>query len=134
MTTLIIQQQIIKSFEDIADILHKYHIAYDNVSPTIANDLIKEHKDSGFAGYDTFLTEEYISMKPHYHNEVEARFILEGGGVFNFRCEDGNIELHVFPGDYIVIPKSMIHEFKTNFIKALRFFPTDRTYQAHYVD
>ena len=67
----------------------------------------------------------------HYHNHDEARMIVKGDGVFYFIVDDTKIELMVEPGTFIIIPKEMIHYFKTcDKMTVLRFFSTDEQYEA----
>jgi mannose-6-phosphate isomerase-like protein (cupin superfamily) len=57
------------------------------------------------------------ATKKHYHsNSNEAQFILEGSGMFWL----GDKQVHVGPGDLIIIPKGTPHGMDSNY-KAIAF-------------
>lgn len=63
---------------------------------------------------------------PHIHFDDEARYILEGEGIFGFVCPDGSqMELTVKAQEYINIPAATEHWFyltPQRRIKAIRYF------------
>jgi cupin superfamily acireductone dioxygenase involved in methionine salvage len=61
---------------------------------------------------------------------TETIVILEGIGIFEFPVDDIMIELRVYPGDYVSIPKNMVHKFSSSGkIEAVRYFD-GKSYEA----
>ncbi|MBI5132700.1 MAG: cupin domain-containing protein [Rhodopseudomonas palustris] len=60
----------------------------------------------------------------HRHGGDEIRHILDGAGIFGVIVDERRAELHVAPGDFIVVPAGLEHNFRltsTRRIKALRY-------------
>ncbi|MCG6203439.1 cupin domain-containing protein [Rhodopseudomonas sp. HC1] len=60
----------------------------------------------------------------HRHGGDEIRHILDGAGVFGVIVDGQRAALHVGPGDFIVVPAGLEHNFRltsTRRIKALRY-------------
>ena len=74
--------------------------------------------------------------RPHIHAGDEARYILDGEGLFGFFNAQGQERvLHVQPGDYLRIPAWVEHRFTltaTRRIKALRLFAVTEGWAALY--
>lgn len=62
----------------------------------------------------------------HLHSHDEIRLIVEGSGYFDVRDQDDRwIRIHVFAGDFIILPEGIYHRFipdKQNFIRTRRYF------------
>jgi 1,2-dihydroxy-3-keto-5-methylthiopentene dioxygenase len=60
----------------------------------------------------------------HRHSGDEIRHILDGAGIFGVIFDGNRADLHVGPGDFIVVPAGLEHNFRltsTRRIKALRY-------------
>ncbi len=60
----------------------------------------------------------------HRHPGDEIRHILDGGGVFGVIVDGKRADLHVGPGDFIVVPAGLEHNFRLTSerrLKALRY-------------
>jgi 1,2-dihydroxy-3-keto-5-methylthiopentene dioxygenase len=60
----------------------------------------------------------------HRHPGDEIRHILDGGGVFGVIVDGKRADLHVGPGDFIVVPAGLEHNFRltgARRLKALRY-------------
>ncbi len=72
----------------------------------------------------------------HLHTDDEARFVLEGEGVFDIRSrEDRWMRVIVEPGDLIVVPKERYHRFEltdSRSIRCVRLFTDPAGWVAHY--
>lgn len=75
-------------------------------------------------------------LKEHTHSEDEVRFFVEGGGVFWFHLDDGEVlKLDLFAGDFISVPKNFKHWFDLAplyHVKAIRVFQDKSGWVPHY--
>ena len=74
--------------------------------------------------------------KEHSHKDPEARYILEGNGLFDIRSNNDKwIRIEVSSNDYIVIPAFRNHRFDLNenkYIKAVRLFRDNPSWEPIY--
>ena len=74
--------------------------------------------------------------KPHYHDDEEVRYIVDGEGVFGFEPANAKpFTVLVSAGDYIIVPANIYHWFAltaTRSIKALRLFKDMSGWVPHY--
>jgi 1,2-dihydroxy-3-keto-5-methylthiopentene dioxygenase len=74
--------------------------------------------------------------KEHLHTDDEARFVLEGAGIFDVRCDDNRwMRLEVGPGDLLVVPQGRHHRFMLTdalAIRCVRLFVDPAGWVAHY--
>ncbi len=72
----------------------------------------------------------------HLHTDDEARFVLEGEGVFDIRSRDDRwMRVVVEPGDLIVVPRDRYHRFElteSRAIRCIRLFTDPAGWVAHY--
>jgi 1,2-dihydroxy-3-keto-5-methylthiopentene dioxygenase len=98
-----------------------------------------------------YLTEDIVSLSPdtpdlekilamfdqeHHHTDDEVRVILNGEGIFGIVPDEGSpFEIHMSPGDFIVVPAMTRHWFKLTPLKrvvALRIFTSKAGWTAIY--
>jgi len=72
----------------------------------------------------------------HLHTEDEARFVLEGEGVFDIRSDgDAWMRVKVEKGDLIVVPAQRYHRFEltgSKTIRCVRLFQDRSGWVPHY--
>ena len=75
-------------------------------------------------------------MTEHHHTDDEVRFTVEGEGIFGICPKDKTeFEIHVEPGDLILIPANVRHWFKLTDKKnicCLRIFKENPKWEAVY--
>jgi 1,2-dihydroxy-3-keto-5-methylthiopentene dioxygenase len=77
---------------------------------------------------------------PHYHTDDEVRVCVDGEGIFRLypdpvMCPESIIDIHVIPGDCIVLPAFLMHSFHLTpqqHITAIRIFKENPRWEAHY--
>ncbi|MGZ8924501.1 MAG: cupin domain-containing protein [Nitrososphaeraceae archaeon] len=109
---------------NISHILKEHKISYFHKRYSDIETLVETTKfQYGMVSHDLFRADEPRNMDPHVHENMEARFLLKGYGIFFVIVDGLIIELHVEPGDFILIPKNMIHGFESLVpITFIRFF------------
>ncbi|NEW93854.1 cupin domain-containing protein [Rhodopseudomonas sp. BR0M22] len=84
-----------------------------------ARDLIALHPDR--SDYEQLAT-KFESW--HRHGGDEIRHILDGAGIFGIVVDGRRADLHVGPGDFVVVPAGLEHNFRLTSarrIKAVRY-------------
>ncbi len=98
-----------------------------------------------------YVTQDIIELRPdtpnldairakfdqeHQHTDDEARFVLEGSGIFDVRSNDDRwMRLEVGPGDLLVVPEGRHHRFlltDAHAIRCVRLFVDPAGWVAHY--
>jgi len=76
--------------------------------------------------------------REHWHEESEARLILQGRGIFYIRPRQGPVvAIEVVAGDLIRIPLSIWHWFNLGserLLRAIRFFGDPTLWAPHYTE
>ena len=73
--------------------------------------------------------------REHHHVDDEVRFVVDGSGIFPVKIEGKVVEIHVGPGDLIVVPAGARHWFELDEqrkIKCIRVFKTPAGWEAIY--
>ncbi|WP_457642177.1 1,2-dihydroxy-3-keto-5-methylthiopentene dioxygenase [Persephonella sp.] len=73
--------------------------------------------------------------REHHHVDDEVRFVVDGSGIFPIKIEGRIVEVHVEPGDLIVVPAGARHWFELDDqrkIKCIRVFKTPAGWEAIY--
>lgn len=74
--------------------------------------------------------------KEHHHSDDEARFVLDGEGIFDVRSNDDRwMRIEVAAGDLLVVPRGRHHRFLLNekrAIRCVRLFVDPAGWAAHY--
>lgn len=73
----------------------------------------------------------------HRHGGDEIRHILDGAGVFGVIIDGRRAELYVGPGDFVVVPAGLEHNFRLSDerrIKALRYLSDPSGWVAEFTD
>ncbi|MBK3332811.1 cupin domain-containing protein [Persephonella atlantica] len=73
--------------------------------------------------------------REHHHTDDEVRFVVDGSGIFPVKIEGKIVEIHVGPGDLIVVPAGARHWFELDEnrkIKCIRVFKTPAGWEAIY--
>jgi 1,2-dihydroxy-3-keto-5-methylthiopentene dioxygenase len=73
----------------------------------------------------------------HRHGGDEVRHILDGVGVFGVIVDGQRADLHVGPGDFIVVPAGLEHNFRLGSakrIKAVRYLSDPSGWVADFTD
>ncbi|ACO04787.1 MAG TPA: cupin domain-containing protein [Persephonella sp.] len=73
--------------------------------------------------------------REHHHTDDEVRFVVDGSGIFPVKIEGRVVEIHVGPGDLIVVPAGARHWFELDEnkkIKCIRVFKTPAGWEAIY--
>lgn len=86
-----------------------------------------------FCSYDFYETSKEVELKTHYHEDNEARFVLEGVCFFNISGK----QIKCCPGTYVEIAPKVKHSFYCNSqdkLKVLRFFGNKPEWEANYID
>lgn len=103
-----------------------------NESDKIASEEFLDNKEREFGNYDIFEATLPFEIKPHYHADIEARFIITGTCTF----EIGGKSIECGPGTYIELASRVEHSFSYNSkskLKVLRFFGDNEKWEAIYV-
>ncbi len=88
------------------------------------------YKHFNYKSHDVFTSRNLFSTDLHSHLGVETIVVLVGSGIFEFPIDDLMIELRVHPGDYISIPKNVVHKFSSyGMLKTVRYFDGE-SYEA----
>jgi len=73
--------------------------------------------------------------REHHHIDDEVRFVVDGSGIFPIKIDGEIVEIHVGPGDLIVVPAGARHWFElddSRKIKCIRVFKTPDGWEAIY--
>ncbi len=73
--------------------------------------------------------------REHHHVDDEVRFVVDGSGIFPVKIGGKVVEIHVGPGDLIVVPAGARHWFELDEqrkIKCIRVFKTPAGWEAIY--
>lgn len=73
--------------------------------------------------------------REHHHVDDEVRFVVDGSGIFPVKIEGRVVDIHVGPGDLIVVPAGARHWFELDEqrkIKCIRVFKTPAGWEAIY--
>ncbi|NPA13307.1 MAG: cupin domain-containing protein [Aquificae bacterium] len=73
--------------------------------------------------------------REHHHKDDEVRFVVDGSGIFPVKIDGRIVEIHVGPGDLIVVPAGARHWFELDDqkkIKCIRVFKTPAGWEAIY--
>lgn len=77
-------------------------------------------------------------QRKHHHSEDEVRFVVDGHGVFTILgADDQYFNVHVGPGDLLVVPNGRSHAFwlaEDRKIKCVRLFQSKDGWQALFED
>ncbi len=108
-------------------------------------DLVERTKARrGFLMHDIIMVDEHhpakdelreMFLEEHTHKEDEARFMLEGSGLFSFHAGAGVYALTVERNDFVNVPAGMKHWFDMGpapHFSAIRFFNNDEGWIAHF--